>query len=98
MSGGGAAVAGSEKGLGEFEERNALFQVKLLAQRVDNLGREKEALERSHEKLDSRLDRIEHALAVGWGILIVFPLLGTVLGFLFAYGKVIFGPWFKIIP
>lgn len=83
---------------GEFEERNAFFQVQLLAQRVDNLGREKERLERTAERHDGRLDKIEHSLAVGWGILIVFPILGAVLGFVFAYGKVIFGPWFKMIP
>lgn len=82
----------------EFEENNALFQVRLLSQRVDNLGREKERLERVTERQDERLDKIEHWLAVGWGVLVVFPVLGAVLGFLFAYGKIIFGPWFKVVP
>lgn len=83
---------------GEFDEKSALFQVRLLAQRVDNLGREKERLERTTERHDKRLDKIEHSLAVGWGVLIVFPILGAVLGFLFAYWKIIFGPWFKMVP
>lgn len=85
-------------GEGEFEENNALFQVKLLAQRVDNLGKEKERLERADERHDERLDKIENWLAMGWGVLVVLPVLGAVLGFLFAYGKMIFGPWFKMVP
>ena len=81
----------------EFEERNALFQVRLLAQRVDNLGREKERIEENHRALDTRVGKIELSLAMGWGILLILPILGAILGFVFAYGKVIFSPWFKVL-
>lgn len=76
----------------EFDN-NPLFQVKLLAQRVDTLGREKEQIEDQLRDHSKRLGKIEHNLAMGWGILIVLPILGTILGFLFAYGKIIFKPW-----
>lgn len=83
---------------GEFNEHNPFFQIKLLAYRLDALGREKEKLEEADREHDRRLNAIEHALAVGWGVLIVIPILGAILGFVFAYGKIIFGPWFKVVP
>jgi hypothetical protein len=76
----------------EFEN-NSLFQVRLLAQRVEALGREKEQLETDIQLHDHRLRNIERNLSMGWGVLIVMPILGAVLGFLFAYGKIIFKPW-----
>ena len=82
---------------GEFDEHSAIFQVRLLAQRVDTLTREKERIEAEARDDRKRIAKIEYALAVGWGVLIVIPILGAVLGFLFAYGKVIFGPWFKVV-
>lgn len=81
----------------EFEERNALFQVKLLAQRVDTLVREKERLEADARDDRKRISRIENALAMGWGVLIVLPILGAVLGFVFANRAVIFGPWLRAL-
>lgn len=82
---------------GEFEELNALFQVKLLSQRVETLGREKEEIERDFREADKRLDNIERVLAIGWGVVLVVGILGTVFGFLFAYRTVIFGPWIRSI-
>lgn len=79
---------------GEFEEQNALFQVRLLAQRVETLGREKEEIEVSLGAHDTRLRKIENIISVGWGMLIVFGVLGAVLGFLFSNHKIIFKPWF----
>lgn len=81
----------------EFEERNALFQVRLLSQRVETLGREKEGLEREVREADRRLDSIERVLAIGWGVVLVIGVFGTILGFLLAYRTVIFGPWIKML-
>lgn len=80
--------AGRDVSDGEFEE-NALFQVKLLAQRVDVVVREKEALERTAREQETRIRKMETMLSVGWGIFIVFPILGAILGFLLSYGKII---------
>lgn len=82
---------------GEFEELNALFQVKLLSQRVETLGREKEEIERDFREADKRLDNIERVLAIGWGVVLVVGILGTVFGFLFAYRAVIFSPWMRTV-
>jgi uncharacterized protein YheU (UPF0270 family) len=75
-----------------------------LAQRVDNLCKEKEELERAlgkerterseHEaELEVRLAKIENSFQKGAGILMVLPVLGTIFGLLVAYGKTIFAPW-----
>jgi hypothetical protein len=77
---------------GQFED-HALFQVRLLAQRVETLGKEKEELEVENRNLDKRIRKIEHDLPVGWGILVIVPILGAFVGFLFANGKMIFKPW-----
>lgn len=42
-----------------FNPNNPYTQVLLLAQRVDNLGREKEDLEKRERELDVRLQRLE---------------------------------------
>ncbi len=68
--------------------------------RVDSLGREKEAIERElveerllRGKLEERVAAMEKTFQRGAGALIVLPIMGTVIGILFAWGKVIFAPW-----
>ena len=68
-------------------------QVALLAMRVENLGREKEAIERSLERAETRLATMEKAFQRGAGIMMILPFAGTAIGLLLAYGKVIFAPW-----
>jgi hypothetical protein len=46
----------------EFNPNNPYTQLALLAQRVDNLGKEKEALERNEEKLEARIQKLESML------------------------------------
>ena len=75
--------------------------------RVDNLSKEKEALERELEKerddcarLERRVLAMERSFQRAAGILIVLPILGTVVGIFLAYGKAIFaaGPGIKRRP
>lgn len=83
----------------EFEN-NPLFQVKLLAGRVDVLTKEKEDIEqdlRDERKkrgdLETRVATMEKSFQRGAGALIVLPIIGTFIGIVLAYGKVIFKPW-----
>lgn len=83
----------------EFEN-NPLFQVRLLAQRVDVLTKEKEDIEqelRDERKkrgdLETRVATMEKSFQRGAGALIVLPIIGTFIGLFLAYGKVIFKPW-----
>ena len=79
-------------------------QIALLAMRVDNIGREKETLERDLEEeraarlkqeleLGNRIAAMEKSFQRGAGIIMVLPILGTIGGLLIAYGKLIFAPW-----
>jgi hypothetical protein len=88
----------------EFNPNNPYTALALLAERVKNLGKEKEDLERDldqeraeredHERdLEKRIAAMEKSFQRGAGALIVLPVVGTVIGLLFAYGKVIFAPW-----
>lgn len=86
----------------EFNEDDPAFQVRILSLRVDTLTREKEEIEgdlnaeRLERKLlDDRVAVIERSFQRGAGALIVLPIMGTLVGLLFAYGKVIFAPWLK---
>lgn len=91
-------------GFNEFNPNNPYTQLALLAQRVDNLGKEKEDLERDleqeraerelhEEELKDRIAKIEGSLGKGAGILIGLSAVGTIGGVLLAYGKAIFKPW-----
>lgn len=84
----------------EFDEDDPRYQVRILGMRVDALTKEKEDLEKElrEEKaerklLDQRVASMERSFQRGAGIAIALPILGTVVGFLLAYGKVIFAPW-----
>lgn len=79
-------------------------QVLLLAQRVETLGREKEAIERQLEATkqnydkriagaEARIAKMEKSFNMGAGMLILLPVLGTVVGIVITYAKTIFRPW-----
>lgn len=61
-------------------------KIKFLAYRVSVLGREK-------EELEVRIAKIEKSFNMGAGILLILPLLGSIVGVVFAFGKQIFKPW-----
>lgn len=84
----------------EFDENDPSFQVKILALRVDVLTTEKEEIEqelrderKERKLLEDRVASMERSFQRGAGALIVLPIVGTVVGVLFAYGKIIFAPW-----
>lgn len=84
----------------EFDEHDPAFQVRILSLRVDALTKEKEDIEADlngerdeREKLDERVSAMERSFQRGAGALIVLPIVGTIVGLLFAYGQVIFRPW-----
>lgn len=88
----------------KFDPNDPSVQILLLAQRVETLGKEKEAIERDLQQeraerekieteLEKRLTKIEGSLGKGAGILIGLASVGTIGGFLAAYGKMIFAPW-----
>lgn len=79
----------------EFNPNNPYTQLALLAQRVDNLGKEKEALEEKEKELETRVAKLEASYGKGAGILIGLGMIGTIGGILMAWGKQIFGPWLK---
>ena len=77
----------------EFDENNPYYQIRLLAQRVDQLTKEKEEAEDNIRNLQERIATMERSFQRGAGALIVLPIVGTIVGVLFAYGKIIFAPW-----
>jgi hypothetical protein len=86
----------------DFDPNNPFTALALVSERVANLGKEKEALEKELEKeriardaLDVRVAKMEAAFQRGAGMLMLIPILGTALGLILAYGKIIFAPWTK---
>ena len=84
----------------EWDENDPRFQVKMLGMRVETLTKEKEAIEEELREertaridLDKRVAAMERTFQRGAGAMIVLPIIGTVMGVLLAYGKVIFAPW-----
>ena len=88
----------------EFNPHNRDTQIALLALRVENLGREKEEIERHLEiekaerirvekDLNDRVSTLEASYGKGAGILIGLGMIGGIGGVLIAYGKSIFAPW-----
>lgn len=90
LSGGGAMTAEDDlyelatSGMSDPESR-----IKFLAYRVSVLTREKESLE-------VRVAKMEKSFNMGAGILLVLPVLGSAIGLILAFGKVIFAPWTHI--
>ena len=89
---------------GEFDEGDLRYQLKILGFRVEALTKEKEEIERAldkerdlrvaHEKIvDDRVAVMEKSFQRGAGMMMLLPIVGTVVGMLFAYGKTIFKPW-----
>ena len=87
-----------------FNPNDPSVQILLLAQRLETLGREKEAIERdleqeraerekSENELEQRIAKIENSLGKGAGILIGLATVGSIGGVLMAWGKTIFAPW-----
>lgn len=84
----------------QFDEDDPRYQVRILGLRIDALTKEKEELEKElkdekeeRRSLDKRVASMERTFQRGAGIAIALPILGTVVGFLLAYGKLIFSPW-----
>jgi hypothetical protein len=77
----------------EFDENNPYYQIRLLAQRVDQLTKEKEEAEENIRGMEKRIATMERSFQRGAGALIVLPIAGTIVGVLLAYGKLIFAPW-----
>jgi hypothetical protein len=61
-------------------------KIKFLALRVAVLTREK-------EELEVRISKIEKSFNMGAGILLILPILGSIIGMMFAFGKTLFKPW-----
>lgn len=75
----------------EFDEDDPRWQIKLLAIRVDTLTKEKEELELKNKELEDRVSKMERSFQRGAGFMIALPFIGTAVGFILAYGKVLFG-------
>lgn len=89
---------------GEFDEGDLRYQIKILGYRVEALTKEKEEIERALEKehesrakreqeLENRILIMEKSFQRGAGMMMLLPIVGTIVGMLFAYGKTIFKPW-----
>lgn len=84
----------------EFDEDDPRYQVRILGMRIDALTKEKEDIERElreekieRKKLDDRVAAMEITFQRGAGMMIILPIIGAVIGIIFAYGKIIFAPW-----
>ena len=94
----------TDQSFNDIDPNDRRVQIALLAMRLDNLGREKEKLERDldeersareeHERaIEARIAAMEKSFQRGAGIVMVLPIVGTIIGLLLAYGKTIFAPW-----
>lgn len=72
-------------------------RVYLLAERIKNLTAEvkdlKEVLAADKRDLMARLGKLEVTYQRVFGIILVFPVLGVILGFIATYWAVLFKPW-----
>lgn len=72
-------------------------RVYLLAERIKNLTAEvkqlKDALAVDKRDLMTRLSKLEVTYQRVFGIILVFPVLGVILGFVATYWAVLFKPW-----
>jgi hypothetical protein len=85
-----------------FNPNNPYVAIALLGERVNNIGKEKEMIERSLEEerrqrraLEDRIVKMEISFQRGAGILMVLPIVGGFVGFLAAYWKAILAPWIR---
>jgi hypothetical protein len=77
----------------KFDPNDPNVQILLLSREMDSLKRREEAVEKREDELEKRIAKMEASFNRGAGILMVLPIIGTVVGLLFAYGKVILKPW-----
>lgn len=77
----------------QFDEESAEFKVRLLAERVAVLTKEKEAIETVCRDLEKRLRDLEGAYQRGAGVLLVIPFIGAAIGLVLAYGKSTMKNW-----
>lgn len=68
-------------------------KVFILADRIEKLTKEKEALEVCVKELTERIDKMEKAFDRGSGVLLVLPVIGTILAFVAANWRTITKPW-----
>jgi len=72
-------------------------RVYLLAERIKNLRNDVKQLKDilSADKIDmiKRLSKLEITYQRVFGIVLVFPILGAILGFIATYWSVLFKPW-----
>jgi hypothetical protein len=77
----------------KFDPNDPNVQILLLSREMDALKRREEAVEKREDELEKRIAKMENSFQRGAGILMVLPIVGTLVGILFAYGKLIFKPW-----
>lgn len=93
--------------LDEFNPNNPYTAIALLGERIKQLmAREREierrfadkekAITEREDNLEKRIAKIEASLGRGAGILIGLATIGTLGGFILAWGKTIFAPWTQI--
>jgi len=74
-------------------------RVYLLAERIKNLTNEVRQLKTilASDKLDliTRLSKLEVTYQRVFGIILVFPILGAIIGFIASYWSTLFKPWAK---
>ena len=74
-------------------------RVYLLAERIKNLTNEVRQLKTilASDKLDliTRLSKLEVTYQRVIGIILVFPILGAIIGFIASYWSTLFKPWAK---
>lgn len=74
-------------------------RVYLLAERIKNLTNQMKQLEDmlkgDKKELITRLSKLEITYQRVFGIILVFPILGAILGFIATYWTVLFKPWVK---
>lgn len=79
--------------LDEFNPNNPYTAIALLGERVKGIVEREKAIKQREDELEARIAKIEGSLGKGAGILIGLASVGTIGGFLLAYGKMIFAPW-----
>jgi len=75
----------------EFDENDPAYLIRILTLRVDAITKEKEELEKKERELDERVSKMEKAFQRGAGVMIALPFIGTAIGFILAYGKILYG-------
>ena len=76
--------------------KNLTGEVKELKERLDREARElREAHAKADEEVNKKIAKLETAYQRGFGMFLVFPLLGATIGFIATYWNTIFKPLTK---